>query len=47
MLSIGGGALGLLTATWAAQLLVSSMATVLPIFLALDLTPDRTVLLRR
>ena len=44
MLSIAGGALGLLAATWAAQLLVSSMATVLPITLALDLTPDTTVL---
>jgi predicted permease len=44
LLSIGGGALGLIAATWAAQLLVSSMATVLPITLALDLTPDRTVL---
>jgi predicted permease len=44
MLSLAGGALGLLTATWAAQLLVSSMATVFPIFLALDLTPDTTVL---
>ena len=39
MLSLAGGALGLLTATWAAQLLVSSMATVFPIFLALDLNP--------
>ena len=44
MLSLTGGALGLLTATWAAQLLVSSMATVFPIFLALDLTPDTKVL---
>ncbi len=44
MLSLAGGALGLLAATWAAQLLVSSMATVLPITLALDLTPDTTVL---
>jgi predicted permease len=45
MLSLAGGALGLLTATWAADLLVSSMATAFPIFLALDLTPDTTVLL--
>jgi predicted permease len=45
MLSLVGGALGLLAATWAANLLVASMATVLPITLALDLTPDRTVLL--
>lgn len=45
MLSLGGGILGLLTATWAAQLLVGSMATVLPISLAIDLRPDTTVLL--
>jgi putative ABC transport system permease protein len=45
MLSLAGGALGLLMATWAAQLLVSGMATVLPITLALDLRPDTTVLL--
>ena len=44
MLSLAGGALGLWAATWAAQLLVSSMSTVFPIFLALDLTPDTTVL---
>jgi predicted permease len=44
MLSIAGGALGLIVATFAAQLLVASMATVLPITLALDLTPDMTVL---
>jgi putative ABC transport system permease protein len=44
MLSLAGGALGLLTATRAAQVLVSSMATVFPSFLALDLTPDTTVL---
>ena len=45
MLSLAGGALGLLTATWAAHVLVSSMASAFPIFLALDLTPDATVLL--
>ena len=45
LLSIAGGALGLVTATWAAQSLVSSMATVFPVFLALDLTPDTTVLM--
>jgi predicted permease len=44
MLSLAGGALGLWTATWAAQVFVSSMATVFPVFLALDLTPDTTVL---
>jgi predicted permease len=45
MLSLAGGVLGLLTATWAAHVLVSSMASAFPIFLALDLTPDITVLL--
>lgn len=44
MLSLAGGALGLLTATWAGRLLVSSMATAFPIFIALDVTPDITVL---
>jgi putative ABC transport system permease protein len=44
LLSLAGGALGLLAATWAAQLLVASLATILPITLALDLTPDTTVL---
>lgn len=45
LLSVAGGALGLVTATWAAQLLVSSMVDVFPVFLALDLSPDTTVLL--
>jgi putative ABC transport system permease protein len=45
MLSLIGGVLGLMMATWAAQLLVSEMGTVLPITLALDLRPDMTVLL--
>jgi putative ABC transport system permease protein len=45
LLSLAGGALGLWTATWAAQVLLSSMGTVFPVFLALDLTPDTTVLL--
>jgi predicted permease len=44
MLSFAGGVLGLLTATWAAHVLVSSMAEVFPVFHALDLTPDTTVL---
>lgn len=44
LLSLAGGALGLVTATWAAHVLVSSMASVFPSFLALDLTPDATVL---
>ena len=45
MLSLAGGALGLLAATWAARVLVSSMASAFPILIALDLTPDATVLL--
>lgn len=45
MLSVAGGALGLLIATWAARLLIASLTTVVPIALALDLTPDRTVLI--
>jgi predicted permease len=45
MLSLAGGALGLMLATWAAQLLVASITTVLPITLALDLSPDTTVLI--
>ena len=44
LLSLAGGVLGLVASTWAAGLLVSSMATVLPITLALDLRPDTTVL---
>jgi putative ABC transport system permease protein len=44
MLSIAGGVLGLVAATWAASLLVSSMATVLPVTLSLDLRPDMVVL---
>jgi predicted permease len=44
MLSFAGGALGLLAATWSARWLVSSMAAAFPIFIALDLTPDTTVL---
>jgi predicted permease len=44
LLSFAGGALGLAAATWAAGLLVSSMANVLPITLALDLRPDMTML---
>jgi predicted permease len=45
LLSIAGGVFGLIAATWAAGLLVSSMANVLPITLALDLRPDMTVLM--
>lgn len=45
ILSLAGGLFGLVAATWAAGLLVSSMATVLPITLAMDLRPDLTVLM--
>lgn len=45
MLSLAGGALGLILATWAAQLLFASIATVLPITLAIDLRPDTTVMI--
>lgn len=44
MLSLAGGALGLVLATWAAELLIGSLSTVLPITLAVDLRPDTTVL---
>jgi predicted permease len=44
LLSLAGGALGLIVATWAAGLLVASMSSVFPIALALDLRPDITVL---
>jgi predicted permease len=43
MLSIAGGALGLIAATWASGLLLLSMETVLPMKLSLDLRPDMTV----
>ena len=45
MLSLAGGAVGLLVATWAMQLLVSSMSTVLPIAVLLNVTPDQRVML--
>ncbi|MFA5907220.1 MAG: ABC transporter permease [Vicinamibacterales bacterium] len=45
LLSLTGGALGLLVASWAAQLLVSSLSTVLPIAIALDVTPDLRVVM--
>ena len=44
LLSLVGGALGMLAATSAAQLLVSTMSTVLPITISLDVSPDTTVL---
>jgi putative ABC transport system permease protein len=45
MLSVAGGAIGLVIASWAMQLLVSSINTVLPIALLLDVTPDQRVML--
>jgi putative ABC transport system permease protein len=45
MLSLAGGAIGLVVASWAMQLLVNGISTVLPIAIALDVTPDRTVML--
>ncbi len=44
LLSLAGGALGLITASWLAQLLVATVSTALPVSLALNLTPDFTVL---
>jgi len=40
LLSLAGGAAGLVLATWSMQLLVSSVVAVLPIALMLDATPD-------
>jgi predicted permease len=44
LLSVAGGVLGLVVATWAAGLLVNSVTAVFPVSLALDLSPDMTVL---
>ena len=44
VLSIIGGALGLLLASWAAQILVSSLSGVIPIAILLDVTPDARVI---
>lgn len=44
LLSLAGGAAGLIAATWAAGLLFASVANVLPISVALDLRPDTTVM---
>ncbi|MGZ8255908.1 MAG: ABC transporter permease [Burkholderiaceae bacterium] len=44
LLSITGGALGLVVSSWAAQLLMSEVSTILPIALLLDVTPDTRVI---
>lgn len=44
LLSLAGGGIGLVIASWAMQLLVSSISTVLPIAVLLNVTPDQRVL---
>jgi predicted permease len=43
VLSLAGGVMGLVLASWAAQLLMSSISNVLPISILLDVTPDLKV----
>jgi predicted permease len=43
LLSLAGGALGLIVSSWAANLLVSEISTILPLSLALDVTADARV----
>ena len=45
MLSLAGGALGLTVSSWAANLLVSEISTILPMSLLLDVTADTRVVL--
>jgi putative ABC transport system permease protein len=45
LLSLVGGAIGLVVASWAMQILVSSISTVLPIAVLLNVTPDQRVML--
>ncbi|MGE0865527.1 MAG: ADOP family duplicated permease [Vicinamibacterales bacterium] len=45
LLSLVGGGIGLVIASWAMQILVSSISTVLPIAVLLNVTPDQRVLL--
>lgn len=45
LLSLMGGALGIVAASWAAQALVSTFTTVLPITIMLNVTPDMRVVL--
>ena len=45
MLSLLGGALGMLLSSWAANLLLSEISTILPMSLLLDVSPDQRVVL--
>jgi predicted permease len=45
LLSLAGGVLGVLLSSWAANLLVSEIATILPLSLLLDVSPDYRVVL--
>ena len=45
LLSLAGGALGLIVSSWAATLLVSEISTILPMSLLLDVSPDMRVVL--
>ncbi len=44
LLSLAGGGIGLVIASWAMQILVSSISTALPIAVLLNVTPDQRVL---
>ena len=45
LLSLSGGVLGVVLSSWAANLLVSEVSTILPMSLLLDVSPDRRVVL--
>ena len=45
LLSLAGGALGLIVSSWAANLLISEISTILPMSILLDVTADRRVVL--
>lgn len=45
VLSLAGGVLGVLLSSWAANLLLSEISTILPMSLLLDVSPDRRVVL--
>jgi predicted permease len=45
LLSLAGGALGLMVSSWAAHLLVSEVSTILPMSVLLDVSPDMRVVL--
>jgi predicted permease len=44
MLSLAGGAVGVMVSSWAADLLIAEISTVLPLTLLLDVTPDLRVM---